>query len=49
MKKFRVFDVHTDETLMIITAEDICEASYRAGKIFGVDSEDTDIEAIEEA
>ena len=45
--KFRVFDTYTDETITIITAKDIMEASYIAGKIFGPDSEDTDIEAME--
>lgn len=49
MNKYRVFDTHTDETIMIITAGSIFEASFKAGKIFGPDDEDTDIEEYKEA
>lgn len=44
MKKFRIYRVLTDETIIIIEAENLMEASFLTGKIFGADNEEVDIE-----
>lgn len=47
--KFRIYDVHTDETLNIFKAEDVFTAIELAGKWYGADNEDVDVECYKEA
>ncbi len=47
MKRFRVFDVETNETIIIIRKESLMDASMWVGKVYGDDGR-ADVELIKE-
>ena len=47
MKRFRVFDVETNETIIIIRKENLMDASMWVGRIYG-DSGRADVEPLDE-
>lgn len=48
MKKFRVYDVHTNETVLIFRAKSLIEASALIGKWYGENVVFVDIEEVKE-